>query len=1049
MFNVKVGLVIICLCMTSILAIAQQASLETFGQNRIQTKAFEWAIYDTTHFRVFYYDYGKYNAQFLLQQAEMDLPSIVKEMGAILPKKLNIILYNSFDDYKQTNTGLYNQEINKDAGGAYESGGSNLVIYFDGTHNGLRTQVRKGISTVLKDNILFGYTVREILKNALKMNLPPWFTDGYVKYVSEDWLAQETNNIKSIIEQKPKFKIDDFASDNTALIGKSIFNYIKNEYGENAVSNLLYMAKSRKKIEEAIAYIVKKPFKTFQNEWKQYYCPTLNKDTTIFKDRTFLGKIKIPHKAILKNFAASPDGKSLAYSEEKDGFYKIKLYDANNNKSFTIIDGGFRSGLDIKDNGYPLIAWSMDGKKLAMVYEKDYKQQIKVYDAKNSKISNQLLNTNRLDRIHSLCFMEDDEKLAISGIRKGQSNLYQLTIKNTRLYPITKDIWDDVHPQYVSGKDMEGILFFSNRTQPYIDVPITNNELPNRPFELFYYSLTGGNLINLSNKNSVPVYQPIQYGSEHLAVLADINGTQQRFIIHKTEVKNKPPIIKYTINAPTSNNIIYHQYNRKANAITELLQRNQYLELYSIPIKLLDTIDKTLGIDTLENLLKTVDTKEIDKSNPVTYYLNEFVNVADSMQSANAINLSTSAKRKFRSKSYKTNFYLDYLQTSLDNSQLFNRYQKIDQGKGEFIPAPLGAMLNTSLIDIMEDHKITAAVRIPDNLATLSYMVKYGNYKKRLDWELSFLHHADTFYVNNTFKDTNDPYYSIYYDELAHQQQNFLQANFIYPFTTTRSFRLSTGFRQDKLRYKARSEYSIKYPINNAYAWLNRLEYVSDQTSSPLKNIYRGFRFKFYTDLILQLSKSRDATINHGMDVRYYTPIYKNIILANRLAGAISYGSRPFKYNLGGIDNELVSSTDSVTPPQPKYIVYGYQAMATNLRGYNMNSGIGNNFFVINEEIRVPIINTLTNKKIKYSSLRNLQLVGFIDAGAAWPDITTGIQDYVFTLPGGQTVNYSGFKIGYGAGARTTILGYYIRADLGWNIDKTKPKLHLSFIHDF
>ena len=106
--SIKIFFLILFLVIKVQISHAQQAALEQFGQNRVQMRTFEWKYYDTTHFRIMYYDYGKFNAQFLLQQAEMDLPQIVFMMGARLPNKIDVVVYNSYGEYKVTNVGRYN-----------------------------------------------------------------------------------------------------------------------------------------------------------------------------------------------------------------------------------------------------------------------------------------------------------------------------------------------------------------------------------------------------------------------------------------------------------------------------------------------------------------------------------------------------------------------------------------------------------------------------------------------------------------------------------------------------------------------------------------------------------------------------------------------------------------------------------------------------------------------------------------------------------------------------------------------------------------------------
>ena len=85
----------------------------------------------------------------------------------------------------------------------------------------------------------------------------------------------------------------------------------------------------------------------------------------------------------------------------------------------------------------------------------------------------------------------------------------------------------------------------------------------------------------------------------------------------------------------------------------------------------------------------------------------------------------------------------------------------------------------------------------------------------------------------------------------------------------------------------------------------------------------------------------------------------------------------------------------------------------------------------------------MANKPIKSDFLNNFQIVGFGDVGTAW----TGLHPYsdenfLFTNtierpPLNITVKLQRDPIvgGFGFGARTRILGYFIRADVAWGVE--------------
>jgi hypothetical protein len=1059
--SIKIFFLILFLVIKVQISHAQQAALEQFGQNRVQMRKFEWKYYDTTHFRIMYYDYGKFNAQFLLQQAEMDLPQIVFMMGARLPNKIDVVVYNSYGDYKQTNVGRYNDELNESQNGIVDVNRNTIVVFFDGTHDGLRKQIKRGIAKIIKDNLLFGYTLKEIVKNAMSMNVPTWFTNGYVQYISEDWDATKNARVQSMIGKKDKLHFKDLVEQDPSLIGQSFFNFVGEKYNQTAINNLLFYIRNRTPLSNAINNVFEKKDKVLFAEWKAFYAlapDSLLADTS--GARMYMSVIKPKAGVVLKQFAVSPDAGVIAYAEMKDGKYDIKLFTVANGKSTTIIEGGVRNSLELKDPNYPIICWNTDGKKLAVMYEKDYMQRLKIYDAKNGRISNRIITKNKFDRINGMAFMEDDDKLVLSCIKKGQSDLYQFTIKNARMYQVTKDIWDDLAPAFVRRNGKTGIVFMSNRPTTFLESPIKNDQLPNLPFHLFYYDDNDGKgLIKCSEGVDVKLDQPIQYGNEQLAFLADTKGKNQRYIITTTKTEKGKDSSYFLLSNPIDYSIMQHAYLKMKNCIIDVVDKKGKYYIYKTPISYLDTFDKFLQsapTNSINNKQKT----DVQSPNQDVYFLSEFVNDIDSLEIGKpkrdplAYNPDAEIKpKRYRSKEYIPLFSTDFLQTSVDNSLLFNRYQKLDMGNSDFVYPPIGALLRLSLMDVLEDYKISAGVRVPyDFSKTMSYLLKFANYKKRVDWEITFYHTSNLLDKDNSMLDTENVYYSPI-KEKAKQAQNYLQGIFTYPIDIATAIKWETGLRHDQLKYKASTEYSIGFPALSEYWWFNRIEYLYDNTVQPIQNIRKGTRFKVYSDAFLQLKGGKGNMLALGLDARHYLGIYKNIILASRFSAAGSFGKNRMLYRIGGIDNEIIP-LPAQTPIIDPSITYGYQTTVTNFRGYAPNSRNGSTYMVVNEEIRIPVMNTFTTRTSKSKMLRNLQLVGFTDVGSAWTNFIDGPTELTYQVKNNFTgvvkdVYVPSTLFGYGFGFRTTLLGYYINANLGWNGVNSKKRLSVGMQMDF
>ena len=133
---------------------------------------------------------------------------------------------------------------------------------------------------------------------------------------------------------------------------------------------------------------------------------------------------------------------------------------------------------------------------------------------------------------------------------------------------------------------------------------------------------------------------------------------------------------------------------------------------------------------------------------------------------------------------------------------------------------------------------------------------------------------------------------------------------------------------------------------------------------------------------------------------------------------------------------------DNTIPVTPN-VNYGFQTLATNMRGFSQNVRNGNNFALINSEIRWPFVRYFAGHPLRSNFLNSLQIVGFGDIGTAWsgksPWSGNNGYDTQKITNGPVTVtldsNRDPIVVGFGAGVRAQIFGYFVRADWAWGID--------------
>jgi hypothetical protein len=261
---------------------------------------------------------------------------------------------------------------------------------------------------------------------------------------------------------------------------------------------------------------------------------------------------------------------------------------------------------------------------------------------------------------------------------------------------------------------------------------------------------------------------------------------------------------------------------------------------------------------------------------------------------------------------------------------------------------------------------------------------------------------------------------------------------------------------------------SLKSPDFNKQTYaVSRIEYVYDNSINKAMNIWNGLRYKIFGDINAQINKPSFGDenpsrfmFNVGFDGRYYLPIYRNFIWAVRGAGDFSWGNQKVLYYLGGVDGWMFPKySREPTPANENYV---YQSLAVNLRGFPQNTANGNNAVVLNSELRFPVFATLINRPINNAFLRNFQIIQFFDVGTAWNGPLKNIERPQVQLPNDPNApnviarfkagGIGPFAGGYGFGVRSTLLGYFLRLDAGWEMNgifKGEPFLHFAMGLDF
>lgn len=409
---------------------------------------------------------------------------------------------------------------------------------------------------------------------------------------------------------------------------------------------------------------------------------------------------------------------------------------------------------------------------------------------------------------------------------------------------------------------------------------------------------------------------------------------------------------------------------------------------------------------------------------------------------------------------YYTQYSINQLVTQIDFSYLSQMYQPYpgatNNALDDVLPGlsiipdyqnpGLSPTFMVGVTDLMENYRILGGVRIGLDLVDKEYFFSFANLKKRLDKEFVFQRRSLEQAVIAAY--------------VTRQKINEGFLILTYPLNKVLRVRGTFLFRNEKLLFSGPDELAIRYP-NQTRNWGGaKLQLIYDDTKELGLNLPEGTRFMVFGEYNQQIEQINKSLLVVGFDFRNYLRIHRQMIWANRLAASSNFGTERLLYYMGGTDSWMLPrfADDTRTDPDQNWV---YQALATNMRGFKQNARNGNTFVVLNSELRLPLFRYLLNKPIKSEFIKNFQLVGFGDIGTAWNGWNPYDADnvlytrYVNSGPLRIKVQYEKDPLiaGIGFGARTKLLGYFLKGDLAWGIEdgkiKRDPIFYLSMSLDF
>ncbi|GAB3992730.1 hypothetical protein GCM10028807_26240 [Spirosoma daeguense] len=1066
-------------------------SMERFGKNRIQYRSFDWKIIRTSNFEIYYYQDGTQIANLTAQYAESEFDRITELLGYTPYNRVKIFLFNSPEELAQSNIGLnaqggltsQEQDLSK----------SRIELAFTGDQVSFRKQIIHDVAMLFVYDMLYGGSLKDALQSSLLLTLPDWFMPGVASYIADGNSLELDDYMRDVSLTRPVRKPSLLADTDAERVGHSIWNYIVQRYGRDNISNILNLTRIIRNEQSSISSTLGIPYTRFLREWRDYYTGMANAVSQSYVSSTDDFRIKVSSvndKTSLISLKLSPDKQFIAYTVLHDGRFQVNVVNTSNRKKTTILTGGYRLDGQTSRTSTPLVAWQKDNNLLVITDESGQTNLYKYSFEKRPKREFKR-SVNNLSQVVWMDASEDGGSLILSADHKGQNDLFLYSINRGTYQQITNDLYDDLYPAFI-GRTAQQVVFSSNRKDDTLGVDKGSYKTVRDYLSLFTHEGSARNLsVSRLTDSLGHAIQPVPAGESTIYFLSDVNGIRNLYRL-ETESKSVQQITAFSqsiqlydvipgnggfVYSSLRNGEIYIGFKSQLN-LSQSTQTPPTQRVASSRPKVATVVrttqaktdstaragvadstgtgqTQTTGVQAATSVQLALEPGEVDTDN---YQFDaDVLKAAESRQRRAGTNTSsvvTSALslRNRRRENITIRGPFPYQGLFGVNEAPSN--WRIDPIRG------FGYSQEVTLTDLLENHVLRAGgfISLTNALHNSDLFAEYTNSTHRIDFGARF--DRQTLYIDQPGINQKNRY-------------NRFAISASYPLSVNSRFTVSPFYAMTRLIDL--TSYAEPDRVSD-YAGL-RTEFVFDNTKVNGMNMIVGTRLKLRYEEYGGLRAASESFRRISLDLRHYQRIHRDLILATRFAFSQSGGPAPKQSTLGGMENwigyganqrENVQSNPLLVPNMLRSDVpYDYRNtffldFAAPLRGFRQGKLTGNSYMQFNAELRLPLVRYLYRGNVTSNFLRNLQLIAFTDIGTAWSgsgpfNRANSLNTEIIggdKIPFRATVtNFKNpFLIGYGAGVRTMLFGYFVKFDYGWGLEDkfvSKPIAYLTLGYDF
>ena len=438
---------------------AQTQMVPYFGKNQIRYDNFEWHIYDTDHFEIFYYPETEQHLERVSGYAESAYQQISADLKHDLAFKVPLILFKTSSEFQQQN--VIPGAAQEGVGAFAESTRHRMVLPMDEPPDLLYRLIVHELTHIFEFDI--------IPQSLIRRSVPLWVNEGLSDYMTGYWRPIDLMTVRdaAVADIVPKMtELEGYGGfGNPRLIynlGHAVFEFVESRWGKEGIRQFLFAL--RKSVigggedayEEALRLTPEEFDQQFEKYLKDRFKPFRDKERPADYGRDLAPN---PEKSKFMNIfsiEASPSGDLIAgvTVNRRDGELDIVLVSAKDGSVIRNITKGFD-----QDHGYeyiaypgarantvPWMAWSPQGDRLAYFARTEKRKSLILQNVINGDIDRRI--TMEVDDPESPTVHPNGKLVAFSALRGAVGDIFLVDLETEEVTNLTNDTFADYGPTF-------------------------------------------------------------------------------------------------------------------------------------------------------------------------------------------------------------------------------------------------------------------------------------------------------------------------------------------------------------------------------------------------------------------------------------------------------------------------------------------------------------------------------------------------------------------------------------------------------------------------